>query len=92
MRLVRGEVACRNRVAATIPAIYGSTVTATLYTNINRIVWRQHAKGPGVATFDYTDGGHDHREMSKHQVATLAESLGLSALQDQPDFHEWVRL
>ncbi len=67
-------------------------MTATLYTNINRIVWREHAKGPGVATFDYTDGGHDHREMSQYQAATLAQSLGLSALQDQTDFHEWVRL
>ena len=25
----------------------------TLYTNVIRIVWRQHAKGPGVATFEY---------------------------------------
>jgi len=67
-------------------------MTATLYSNIVRIVWREHVKGPGVATFEYSDGGHDHREMSKYQVANLAESLGLSALQDHPDFHEWVRL
>jgi hypothetical protein len=67
-------------------------VTPTHYANIQRIVWRDHAKGPGVATFEYFDGGHDHREMSRYQVATLAESLGLSAIRDQPDIHEWVRL
>jgi hypothetical protein len=67
-------------------------VTATSYSNIVRIVWREHDKSRGVATFEYTDGGHDHREMSQYQASTLAASLGLSAIQDRPDFHEWVRL
>jgi len=67
-------------------------MTATQYSNIVRIVWREHATSPGVATFEYTDGGHDHREVSQYEAATLAEGLGLSALQDRPDFHEWVRL
>jgi hypothetical protein len=39
-------------------------VTAVQYSN--SIVWcgTEHTKGPGDATFEYTDGGHDHQEMS----------------------------
>jgi hypothetical protein len=61
------------------------------YTTLMRIVWRDHPKGPGVATFEYVDGGHDHREMSQYQVVNLAEGLGLVALQEGPDVQEWVR-
>ena len=67
-------------------------MTITHYANVQRIVWREHAKGPGVATFEYTDGGHDHRKMSQYEAANLAESLGLAAIQDRPEYHEWVRL
>jgi len=63
-----------------------------LYHDLRRLVWREHQKGPGVATFDYVDGGHDHQEMSQYQAANLAGTLGLVALQDHPDIHEWVRL
>jgi hypothetical protein len=67
-------------------------VDEPLYGNVNRIMWRQHAKGPGVATFEYVDGGHDHREMSQYQATNLAQSLGLVDLQGRHDIHEWVRL
>ena len=67
-------------------------MTATHYANVQRIVLREHAKGPGVATFEYTDGGHDHRDMSQYQATNLAESLDFAAIQDRPDYHEWVRL
>jgi hypothetical protein len=63
----------------------------TLYTNVIRMLWRQHAKGPGVATFDYDDGGHDHRKMSQYEARNLAQSLGLGAVQERPDIEEWVR-
>jgi len=55
------------------------------------MVWREHASGPGVATFNYADGGHDHREMSQYEARSLAERLGMSELQDLPDYQEWVR-
>ncbi len=67
-------------------------MTESVYTNVRRIVWREHAKGPGVATFEYVDGGHDHREMSQYQTTNLASSLGLVDLQGRPDVQEWVRL
>jgi len=64
----------------------------TPYSDVKRIVWRQHAKGPGVATFEYLDGGHDHRKMSQYEATNLARSLGLVDLQERHDLHEWVRL
>ena len=64
----------------------------SLYTNVTSIVWREHVNGPGVATFEYADGGHDHQQMSQYQAANLAESLGLAAMQEHPEFREWVRL
>jgi len=67
-------------------------MTGTIDTNVKRMVWRRHAKGPGVATFEYADGGHDHQQMSQYEANNLAGSLGLAALQDEPDYHEWVRL
>jgi hypothetical protein len=67
-------------------------MSESLYTNVKRIVWREHAKGPGVATFEYADAGHDHREMSQYQAANLAASLGMVDLQGRYDIHEWVRL
>jgi len=67
-------------------------MSESLYTNVKRIVWREHAKRPGVATFEYVDGGHDHREMSQYEVLNLAESLGLVGLQEGHDVQEWVRL
>jgi hypothetical protein len=66
-------------------------VTASLYSNLLRLVWRDHASGPGVATFEYSDGGHDHREMSRYQLTALAEGLGFKAVQQGPDLQEWVR-
>ena len=63
-----------------------------LYPDLKRLVWRDHSMGPGVATFEYADGGHDHREMSKYEANRLAMSIGLVAIQDRPDVHEWVRL
>jgi hypothetical protein len=42
------------------------------------VVWREHQKGPGVATFEYRDGGHDHREMSQYEARNLAEGFGLT--------------
>ena len=59
--------------------------------DVLRMVWREHASGPGVATFNYADGGHDHREMSQYEARSLAERLGMSELQDLPDYQEWVR-
>jgi hypothetical protein len=62
------------------------------YANVKRVVWREHPKGPGVATFEYVDGGHDHRVMSQYEARNLAESQGLVDLQERHDVHEWVRL
>jgi len=64
----------------------------TLYTNVVRIVWRRHAKGPGIATFEYVDSGHDHRPMSQYEARNLAGSIGLALLQEHADIEEWVRL
>ena len=58
---------------------------------VQRIVWREHAKAPGVATFEYVDGGHDHREVSQYESRSLAGSLGLVEVRDSPEFKEWVR-
>jgi len=55
------------------------------------MLWREHAKGPGVATFEYAVGGHDHREMSHYEARSVAEGLGLVEVQDRPEFQEWVR-
>jgi hypothetical protein len=62
------------------------------YSNVERIVWREHPKGPGIATFEYTDGGHDHRQMSQYEARNLAQSLGLVDLQEKSEIHEWVRI
>jgi len=62
------------------------------YANVKRIVWREHPKGPGVVTFEYVDGGHDHREMSPYAARDLASSLGLVDLQEHDELREWVRL
>ena len=58
---------------------------------VQRIVWREHAKAPGVATFEYDDGGHDHREVSQYEARSLAEGLGLIGLHDRPEYQEWIR-
>lgn len=60
-------------------------------TSINRLVWRDHEQGPGVVTFEYDDGGHDHQQMSQYEVRVKAEGLGLVALQDRPEYQEWIR-
>jgi hypothetical protein len=66
-------------------------MSEALYTSVNRIVWRKHAKGPGVATFEYIDGGHDHRKMSQYEARNLAGRLGLAVLQERHDVEEWIR-
>jgi len=63
----------------------------TLDANVVRIVWRRHAKGPGIATFEYADAGHDHRPMSQYEARNLAGSLGLAMLHEHVDIEEWVR-
>jgi hypothetical protein len=60
------------------------------HSNLRRLVWREHAKGPGIATFEYVDGGHDHRPMSQYEAASLAGAAGLVELEERPDLHEWV--
>jgi hypothetical protein len=67
-------------------------MSESAYSNVKGIVWRDHLKGPGVATFEYLDGGHDHREMSQYEMRSLAERLGLTILQDHHDLQEWARL
>ena len=64
----------------------------SLNTNVTSIVWREHAKGPGVATFQYDDGGHDHQQLSQYEARNLAESVGLVELEDHAEFKEWVKL
>ena len=66
-------------------------MTDSLETYVLRMVWRDHAKGPGVATFEYADASHDHRDMSPYEARTLADGLGLVPQQQRPDFQEWVR-
>jgi hypothetical protein len=65
-------------------------MTDSLETTVRRMVWREHAKGPGVATFEYGDGGHDHRDMSPYEARTVADGLGLVAVRQRPEFQEWV--
>jgi hypothetical protein len=67
-------------------------VNESPYRDLWRITWRLHAKGPGVATFDYNGGGHDHRGMSQYEARNIAEGRGLTELEDGPEFKEWVRL
>ena len=62
------------------------------YDNLVRLVWREHEKGPGVATFEYHDGGHDHRAMSQYEAANLAQAAGLVQLNQEYEVREWVRL
>lgn len=59
--------------------------------DVERIIWREHAKGPGVLTLLYVDGGHDHREASQYETRSLAQGLGLTALHDRPEYQEWIR-
>ena len=66
-------------------------MTFTPETSVNRLVWREHLQGPGIATFDYDDGGHDHQQMSHHQARSHAQRLGLMSLQDRPEYQEWIR-
>lgn len=71
---------------------YRSAMDKNPYSNVERIVWREHAKGPGVATFEYSDGDHDHQEMSQYEARNLAESLGLVDLRETDGVKEWVQL
>jgi len=59
--------------------------------SVRRLVWREHAHGPGGATFEYDDGGHDHHQMSPYEARGVAERLGFVALQDRPEYQEWIR-
>jgi hypothetical protein len=65
-------------------------MTDRTHSKLRRLVWREHAKGPGVATFEYEDGGHDHRQMSQYEAASVASASGLVEREDGPDLHEWV--
>ena len=62
-----------------------------IYTNLKRLTWRAHAKGPGIATFEYVDGGHDHQEMSHYHARNFAQRFGLLVVQERNDVEEWVR-
>jgi len=64
----------------------------TTYSHVERLIWRDHRKGPGVATFEYDDGGHDHQKMSFYEARTLAESVGLTELADKVESKEWIKL
>jgi len=64
----------------------------TTYSHVERLIWRDHRKGPGVATFEYDDGGHDHQKMSFYEARNLADSIGLTELEDKANIKEWIRL
>ncbi len=66
-------------------------MTDTQNSSVRRLVWREHAKGPGVATFEYDDGGHDHRAMSQYEARTLAADHGLVLSHQGDTLHEWQR-
>jgi hypothetical protein len=66
-------------------------MTDSQNSSVRRLVWRDHAKGPGVATFEYADGGHDHRPMSQYEARTLAADHGLVLSHQDDAVHEWNR-